>query len=219
LALLFLGIASASANAALFACPTQPAPTVDIQFEAEKLKYDYTKNAAQLKAMGSDTINPYEADVVTIVGGKMKGEMGLKASVDIAGLGNKINTCLWIKKVTIKITAKDTVYIASEYPKGTCQFGVNLEHEHKHVAIEHQTAQEHIGKIRDAAQSAAAKVGIVGPKPFGDFDMYAQKIRDYVLGEIKKEFQYAQMDDKKRQQALDSKAEYDRGSTACRNQK
>jgi|GEM_PF-1396312 len=220
LLLLFLTTVSTGVKAAsLDNCPSQPAPEIDIQFAAEPVKYNLTKSSAQIDAMPTSTINPYEADVVTHAGGIMVGQMHAETTVKTTGIHNKNQICLWIKNITVKLSASDTIYIASEYPKGTCQYGVNLEHEHKHVAIEHQAAQEHIGKIRQAAQDASGKVGIVGPKPFGDAEMYDKKMREYVAKEIRKEFEYMRMDTKGRQKALDSKAEYDRASVACLNRK
>jgi hypothetical protein len=44
--------------------------------------------------------------------------------------------CLWVEEVTARIGDPELdVYVAANYPVGTCEYSVVLEHENQHVAI------------------------------------------------------------------------------------
>lgn len=198
-------------------CPPAAAPQIDVHWRSEPVKYDMTKNYASLGSRQIDTANPYGTHVSVDVGGLMSGKVNYKSGIEVTGIRYVANRsiCLWINKISVDIVIDPTIYIASENPKGTCKFVAILEHESKHVAADRRVVQDHINSIREAAFTSASKVGIVGPKPDEDADMYKEKMSTYVEAALKKAVDAMYADRAQRQKLLDSKEEYDRVQSKC----
>ncbi len=68
--------------------------------------------------------------------------------------------CFWVDRIeiTLRYEALD-VYIASEYPPGSCQYQAILSHENKHVAAARALLDDYVQEIRSVLTSLAI------PKP------------------------------------------------------
>ncbi|MCB1537988.1 MAG: hypothetical protein H6865_05380 [Rhodospirillales bacterium] len=207
---------SAGANAPV-ACPAQKSAQVDVHWRSEPIKYDISQSEAELAAHHIDTKNPYGVHVATDVGGLMSGKISFQSSTEISSVRFPAQslTCLWINRVSVDIVMDPTIQIASEHPKGTCEYVAILEHESKHVAIDRGVIEAYLDTIRAAAAQAVQKVGMVGPKPSETGEDFKTKMSKYVEGQIKAAMDQMYAARVARQQALDSKAEYDRIAAQC----
>ena len=198
-------------------CPSESAPQIDVHWRSEPVKYDLTQNYASLGSRNINSKNPYGTHVAVDVGGLMSGRVTYKSGIEVTGIRYTANrtTCLWVNHINVDIVIDPTIFVASENPKGTCKFVAILEHESKHVAIDRQVVQDHIDAIRQAALDAATKVGIVGPKSDSAADEYKQKMSTYIEAALKSAVDDMYADRTKRQQGLDTKAEYDRVQAQC----
>lgn len=198
-------------------CPVQKSARVDVRWRSEPIKYDNTKTTAELNRRDIDSENPYGVHVSTDVGGLMSGKMEYRSGIQISTVRYPTSrvSCLWVDKVVIDIIIDPTVQIASENPKGSCEYDAILEHEHRHVAIDRKVVTDHLNSIRAAAAGAVSKVGMVGPKPDATVDDFKKKMTAYIQDAIKVSADTMYADRTKRQKALDNKAEYDRVSAKC----
>lgn len=205
------------ASADVATCPQQKNARVDVRWHSEPIRYDYSATTAQLNAKPIDSDNPYGVHVAVDVGGLMSGTISYKSSVGVTTLLYPASNeaCLWIDTVTIDMTIDPLIQIASEHPKGSCEFAAIMEHEHKHIAIDRTIVTEYTDKIQAAAAQAVARVGMVGPKTRDTIEMYKSKMSDYVTMAVKAEADMMYAERTRRQKALDNRAEYDRVAAQC----
>jgi hypothetical protein len=58
-------------------------------------------------------------------------------------------SCVYLQKVTATFGFRSmAVYVASEYPPGTCEYNAILDHENQHVGIDRSALSTHAGLIR-----------------------------------------------------------------------
>ncbi|MGC2854924.1 hypothetical protein ACM64Y_05575 [Novispirillum sp. DQ9] len=90
----------------------------------------------------------------------------LQGSFDAVGLPDG-SWCLWPRSVEADLGYSDTtVYVARDYPPGTCAFDAVLAHEHEHVGINEQVVADHAGRLRDALLRLARQgFPLAGPDP------------------------------------------------------
>ncbi len=210
------GNATSQANQATL-CPEQKSARVDVRWHSEPIKYDHNQSQDELGGHHIDTKNPYGTHVATDVGGLMTGKITYQSGTEISTIrypAQKI-TCLWINRVEVNVVMDPTIQIASEHEKGSCKYIAILEHESKHVAIDRAIIERYLQPVRNAAADAVQKVGMVGPKPDRTTDEYKEKMSGYIEGEIKKVMDRMYAERVKRQQALDSREEYDRIAAQC----
>lgn len=64
--------------------------------------------------------------------------------------------CVWLDSLNIDFSySKLDVYVAREYPAGTCPYAELLSHEGQHVAAYRQIHEEYIDKLKEAFQEAS----------------------------------------------------------------
>jgi hypothetical protein len=206
-----------SLGAGAVTCPDQASPQIAVHWRSEPVKYDMSQSYGQLGNRSINSKNPYGTHVAVDVGGLMSGKVTYKSGIEVSGIRYPSSqvTCLWINKVNVDIVIDPTIFIANENPKGSCKFVAILEHESKHVATDRQVVQDHLETIRATALAAVEKVGIVGPKAEAASDDFKHKMSAYVEAALKAAIDDLYADRVKRQQALDSKAEYDRVEAKC----
>ncbi len=125
-------------------------------------------------------------------------------------------TCRWIEGVRVELRLTDRIiYVIRERKPGTCGYEVVLEHERKHEAVDDAVLREHIPRLRAAVERAIA--GLPEPRPVPrrqgatvDKQMFAavEKALDRAVAEL-------QRDLARRQNAIDTPAEYQRVGAAC----
>jgi len=198
-------------------CPVQKSARVDVRWRSEPVKYDVSKSHAELGQGQIDSDNPYGAGVATDVGGLMTGKIKYKSGIEVSTLqfpSAKV-TCLWIEKVVVDLIIDPTIQIAAEKVPGSCEYNAILEHEQKHVTTDRQVVKDHVERIRVATGQAVQKVGVVGPKPNSTIEGFKGKMSDYVQEALKTSIEAMYKDRVARQQALDTKEEYDRVDDLC----
>lgn len=203
---------------AITTCPAKPAGKINIIWSSDAVKYDFTKSQAQMDAMETDTVNPYDRHVKTHVGGMMKGGVSLQSSIQVAGLTypqSKV-TCQWVDKMDVEIAIDPTIFIANQHKKGSCRHRAILEHEMKHVYVDRAVVKKYAPMIKSHLQKAIVKVGIVGPKPERRKKEFHKKITDYMEKQLKAVTDKMYAERKALQAKVDTKEEYDRVSNLCR---
>jgi hypothetical protein len=114
-------------------CKPDKAPRVTVKASTDQVSYNFSKSEKDLNKFHVDTVNPYGGNVITDVGGLMAGGIETRQSMRFStlthqGLGQ---TCYWYDTVDVLVHIQPTIYIASEFPKGTCKHNAIMGHEQK----------------------------------------------------------------------------------------
>lgn len=213
----FFLLLSWGAHAQTVECKPQTAGAVRIVWSSDKIDYNFNKTQSQMDAMQVDTVSPYAASAKTHVGGLMHGGISvrLETQLSTSTYQKARMVCLWVDNVNINIAIDPTIYIAKQYKQGSCEHNAILEHEYKHIQVDREIVKKYAPQIKKVIEKAIQDIGIVGPKQERDKSNYSKKISDYLDQQLKiaTDTMYAERD--KRQQAVDTLAEYERVAGLC----
>jgi len=192
---------------------------ISVVWSSDTITYDSSKSQSQLSNMPIDTKSPYSSHVATKVGGLMRGGLEVTTDINISALNSPFykQSCLWVRDIKINININPTIFIASEYKKGSCMYNAVMQHELKHIQVDRDIANKYQDQLRSMASSVAQKIGIVGPKSTLESKLTHKKIVQYI------ETHMAMVNDKMYaerralQQNVDTLEEYERVQAQCRN--
>ncbi len=199
-------------------CRSVQFPQINIKTSTDQVRYDFSKSEKNLNNFSVDTVNPYGKSVITDVGGLMQG--GISASQSMR-YGTKTDTrtneiCYWYTGIDVSLHINPTIYVANEFPQGTCKHNAILAHEQQHVMIDREIVNKYAKIIGDALNSEVRKQSVFGPLPLaqqGQLEDYLKKNMQNILT-----IYTQKMNDerKQRQQALDNLKEYERINHMCK---
>ena len=149
--------------------------------------------------------------------GLMKPDLVIETRPHAQGLpiGNKF--CFWITGFDVSLRYRRVdVFIAREYPVGSCQYKAVLEHEEEHVRVSRQNLEEFAPRIRRALTSLLIPTG---QQPAKVVSAAAARrnvkgISDELLQPIYKEMMASLV---RAQKDVDSPVEYARVQRKCKN--
>ncbi len=104
------------------------------------------------------------------------------------------------------------VYIASEYPRGTCQYNSILDHERRHVGIFHDTLDEFAPRIEHVLYDALEKMK---PERVNNPDRFLERQKDKLEQMIKPLIKELGRVGERRNAALDTLENYRREQEDC----
>lgn len=180
------------------------------------IRYDNSKSESELKLMKIDTINPYDTSVETEVGGLMSGGLQLKSNVELAWETDRRLACFWYKKIEVILHIDPTVMVAREHRPGSCRFSAVMWHEMKHIEADRDVAKDWRPRLQHYLQNQIDRVGVLGPYPLAQQVAARAKLTDYVRTALEAAGEPMNRDRMARQQAIDTKEEYDRVNALCR---
>ncbi len=195
----------------------RPLTSVDVKIDERPIVYDNSRSSAQLQGFQIDTVSPYGADVHTRISGLTEGriDVSIYANFSVETHPGTATSCLWFDTVTITVRSAPTVYIASEHNNNRCRYQSTLNHELRHVEVDRRVVREYAPQMRRAVLDEVYRIGVVGPEPA----LRAGVVRAQMLESANAALQrvVGQMNSvrRTRQQAVDTKAEYDRLSRMC----
>lgn len=199
-------------------CRQKIVPKINVIPKQSTIQYDFTKSRAQLDGFDIDTISPYGPEHKTHVGGLMSGEIQIEQTVKFVhevyeqiGVG-----CVHLKEVNVGIRMDPTIFVANEYKKGTCKHKEILLHEKKHVRVDQLIVNKYSKLIGKDLKAAVQNKGVkFGPYPVSKIEKVQKEVQDVLEGALIKRRDQMNYERRQRQQAVDSKEEYDRVSAAC----
>ncbi|SDE86547.1 hypothetical protein [Rhodospira trueperi] len=136
-------------------CPGRDAPvqiTLNTRFDPARL--DHTRSRAQIHTMFQDS----QSQPTMPVGG---GAVGLTVTNAAFGFRTRIElfhrrdgmVCVYLRSVEAHMNQVDTVvYVAREYPKGSCNYDNIYEHEKMHVGVYYFTQRDYAPRVRERLQ-------------------------------------------------------------------
>lgn len=211
----------ASAGSPVMTCQMKVQPQITVVAKGLDRGINHTKSIRELNAFKPSVgPSPYGAEVETYLQGVASGGVSVTGQYEF---GQETHTglrqsCLYVNKVEITITLDSTIYIASEYPKGTCHYNAVLEHEKTHVAVDRELVNKYSNIIVKAVNNTLKTVGYAqGPFPANQMPEVQKKIDAYlsqIIGAYGKNFAAER---NKRQGQVDTISEYNRVHAVCEN--
>lgn len=200
-------------------CQIKQTPRIEVGASDTRVRYDHTKSQSQLDNIENDTISPYGKNAQTHVGGLMSGEVSISQNISIyqETWPNLNRGCLYYDSIKVDLHIKPVIYIAREYPKSGCMYKSILEHEKKHIAVDREIVNKYSKLIITALEAALKKIGVShGPFPGGQLKAKQEMLQAYVQDTVKQYSSAMSAERQKRQQDVDTLAEYESVQAKCR---
>lgn len=199
-------------------CQTKITSKVNILPSKSRVKYDFTKSKAQLNSVDVDTVSPYGHSHKTQVSGLMSGSIQVKhetsfmhESYEQLGRG-----CLYLKQIDVSVHIDPTVFIASEYPKGTCMHNAVLAHEYKHVQVDQLIVNKYSRIIGEAMKTFVNRSGTsYGPYETKRLPHVQNNLQNSINKVLRRYSDKMNEERRVKQQAIDSYEEYESIGKRC----
>ena len=201
-------------------CHAKTAPKINILPSKSHVKYDFSKTKPELNQVDVDTVSPYGPDHKAYVSGLMSGAIQVEHQVGFMyetyeQLGKG---CLYLQELKVKVHIDPTIYIAKEYPRGTCMHNAIMTHERKHVREDQLVVNKYANIIGKAmAQVVDSQGPAFGPYPTEQLPAIQENVQNSLTKVLKKYNEQMNQERQKRQQAIDNIEEYESIGKDCKN--
>lgn len=143
-------------NAAIMVATMQCAaflpPKIEVEVARKPTTIDHSLTKEELQAFDTDTKLPREMRSLSHVdtGGIMNADINIKYDIDFAHSGVLMRGhCVHIKKIHVTLQLNPRIYIAADYPEGTCFYEAIREHEESHIDMDEVVLGKYAERIRD----------------------------------------------------------------------
>lgn len=212
LLLLALGMAG---PAGAVSCPGEDAP-VDLTFRSvfDRARLDHTRSAASINAM-------FEQSKRDATIPRSGGAVGLTTSQSEFRFSTRVQYyqrsdgryCVYLRSVDAHLNQRNTViYVARDFPRGSCNFDVVYEHEKQHMRIHYRTLQEYAPRVKRALQSLVQGLNPMVVRTVAE----ARSHHAWVINDgVKHLLEDMEEEKRRRNAALDTPENYARESAKC----
>ncbi len=205
-------------SAADVRCTVPKAPVIQVLPKTADIRYDYGHTTAQLTNMGSNTVNPYAANLDTTTGGLRSDAAKIASSIKMGtqtypGLGVG---CIWYDSIVVNISLNPIIYIAKEYQQEPCKSAIT-EHEIKHVSVDREVMNKYANEIGRAIQSSVNQAGALGPFNVQEMPQQQDRLIKHIQSAIDSQQLMLEKEMRVRQGQIDSLEEYQRVSKICKD--
>jgi len=206
-----------AANAAKWCNPTT-APNISVKTSTDQINYDFSLSEKQLNKFNITTINPYGDNVITDVGGLMKGGIQTQEKMSFGTLINRATNevCIWHDTLEVSIHIKPTIFVANEFPPGSCMHNSIMRHEQKHIAVDREIVNKYAALIGQAYQNDIARYRVFGPFPASNQESALNLIKTRMKSILTQYTNQMSAERKARQQEIDNINEYERVNKSCK---
>lgn len=205
-------------SAADVRCHVPRAPVIQVLPKTADIRYDYSRTTAQLSAMGSNTVNPYAANLDTTTGGLRSDAAKIISHIK---MGTQIYPalkvgCIWYDSIVVNIALNPVIYIAREYQQEPCKSAIT-GHEIKHVAVDRAVMNKYAAEIGRALQSSVNQAGALGPFNAQEMPRQQDRLIKHIQSAIDSQQLMLEKEMRTRQGHVDSLEEYQRVSKICKD--
>lgn len=192
---------------------------VSVNPSSERVEYDFTKSRNELQALEIDTISPFAEGKVTHVNGAMSGTIQIETQVQYQTetyrqLGM---VCVYVDTLQVTIHYDPTIYITRDYKPGTCEHNAVMEHEKKHLKVDELMITKYAESIDRALRNDIRKEGFrFGPFTTKETPQFLEDLKTHYVDLVEQEQKKLSAQRLKRQQSIDTLAEYERVAAICR---
>ncbi len=187
-------------------------PKISIHSAVSSVTYDRGRNSAELTNM-HESYRHGSLSVLGLTGGGI--ETDVSAEMKAIAIGGNLY-CLEATHIQSKFHAVPKIYIASNFKRGSCEYGSVLRHEEKHVKVLKQMHKQYVPIYRRALYNAVKALPEYKPFQLQDLETAkSQLIADLSVG-MQEPIQKMLSDVAKRQQAIDTQEEYRAVLSRCK---
>jgi len=200
-------------------CYPKKAPKISVVPSNSLIKYDFTQTKDQLNKVDVDTVSPYGPRHKTSVSGLMSGSIATKSEIAFTQeiYENQGVACTYIQSMDITLHIDPTIFIASEYPKGTCMHNAIMQHELKHVREDQLIINKYAAILGRELSSTIDKFRQkYKPVLISEIPALQRDIQKIIHDDLKEYNQKLNEERQRRQQAIDSLEEYETIGKSCR---
>jgi hypothetical protein len=200
-------------------CRAQKAPHILSEPLTGAISYNYTKSRNDLQGFNIDTVSPYGPEHNAKIGGLMSGEIRVESRVRFVQerYPARGSGCVHVDSVDMIVHVEPTIYIASEYAKGTCQHNAITAHEKQHVQTDIAIAKKYAAILKDKVAAYLRRAGYsYGPFPIEKMEDAQRRIQDDIHAMIQQNNDQMTHERKRLQQKIDSLEEYERVAAQCK---
>ncbi|HNQ92339.1 MAG TPA: hypothetical protein PKI93_05340 [Alphaproteobacteria bacterium] len=199
-------------------CKSVQAPQIHIKTSTDSVSYNFSLSEKALNGFSIDTVNPYGGNVITDVGGLMKGGIVVSQSMRYGTMTNTRTNevCYWYTDIDISLHINPTIYIASEFPHGTCKHNAIMQHEQQHVMIDRQIVNKFAPLIGQAVKNEVRRQTTFGPISTSRQAELEAYLKSNMQTIVNRQTDIMNAERKQRQQALDNLQEYERVNHVCK---
>lgn len=198
-------------------CQPKNQAKVSIKTDTDRITWVYNKSEKDLNSFNIDTKNPYGKEVITDVGGLMQGGIQMAETMRFSTLTHSgLNqVCMFYDAVEVSFHIFPTIYIASEFPQGSCMHNAIKQHELKHINTDRQIVNRYAQAVGQSIKAEIQRQNVYGPIDISQIKamqaLMKSKMENILLSYS------AKMDAERRllQQQIDSLAEYQRVNKSC----
>ena len=220
---LMTGLCALSTGSALADnwCRPSAAPRVNIKTSTDHISYDFTQSEKQLNAADISTVSPYGKDVITDVGGLMKGGIETQQQMSFKTITNYQTNqiCIFYDQIDVTLHIRPTILIAKEFPKGTCMHNSIMGHEYKHVSVDREIVNKYANLVGQGLKKELSITPILGPYPAAQQSAALEQVKMRLKTLLKSYTDAMSSERRIRQQAVDNLQEYNRVNDACKGKR
>jgi hypothetical protein len=201
--------------------PSETYPRIEVTAERGQPNFSYAELTANLTQKSTDAYRPQG------VGGPAWHTSGLTQSnirIEENVQNHTITAadgsygCLYIDSIAVKVILAPVVWVADEFPQGSCMYGAVKDHEMKHVNADRVVTDRHLDKIRAALYAVSQGRVFFGPGRPDDVKAQFEAFMASVKDAMKTQTDDFYADEQKAQHAIDTMQEYHRISALCAQQ-
>jgi hypothetical protein len=123
--------------------------------------------------------------------------------------------CLWVASIALQIEAADRrIWVIRERRPGSCEFDAVLTHERRHQAVDDAVIDAFAPRLEAALARRAAALGVARVHP-SEREAAQKRLLAAVNETFQAEMRALQEERERRQEAVDTPAEYRRVGAAC----
>lgn len=216
-----LTVADPAAQAGGMACVVEKAPSITVKVQTEEIDYDYSRNAAELGKLKTDSVSPYAPGADTVSGGLREDHPEIRSQIEWAlKYEPKRNVgCMWYDTIEIIIHLKPKIYVAKEfYASQPCREAI-LQHERRHVEVDRKVMNKYAAGMGKAVQNAVNNAGAMGPFNMDDQEKIKTLSGKHIESALDSQRLLMEKEMRSLQSQVDSLEEYKRVSSFCRDVK
>ena len=196
-------------------CEPQPLPQVEVTSHERPIQTDNTKPIREITRMAAGAYRPSgrwaHATGLTVGVFRFETKYKIRSILEKqSGIG-----CYWLDAVTVELNFSPTVYIAREFPAGTCRHEAVFAHEMKHVAVDREILAEYLPVVKSRLEQATAQLGVIGPKPRAGEAEVKRRIGGAVEQAVNQVLEKIQAERRSWQQTVDTPQEYRAVQAKC----
>jgi hypothetical protein len=202
--------------------PANRSPEVVVTSTRSAPQFSYNESSNDLGAKAAG--NTYKPSGVGgprwHTGGLTQSNISIEPDVENHILVNSTqnSSCAYIEKVRLNVVLAPVVWVANNFPEGSCMYNAVRDHELKHVHADQTVLTQHIGRIRAALTDVTEGRAFFGPGTPDAVKASVATFFDQLKSTLARETQSFAEDDMKAQRAIDTMQEYQRISHLCPKQ-